>query len=125
MTTRRRKSGKTASKHTALWIILAIALFLIIVFLGFTYYFKYHFFFHSTINRLSVSGMTLNEAKDRLKEEAASYLLTIYDRNGEKYHITAEDIDYAYVPGEEEQKLLTSQKPYQWINSLFKEQDYT
>lgn len=125
MTTRRRKSGKTASKHTALWIILAIALFLIIVFLGFTYYFKYHFFFHSTINRLSVSGMTLNEAKDRLKEEAASYLLTIYDRNGEKYHITAEDIDYAYVPGEEEQKLLTSQKPYQWISSLFKKHEYT
>ena len=125
MTTRRRRSRRTTAKHTTLWIILAAVLFLVMIFLGFTYYFKHHFFFHTTINQLSVSGMSIDEAKEKLKEKTASYLLTIYDRNGEKYHISAKDIDYTYVPGEEEQKLLSSQKSYQWISSLWKKHEYT
>lgn len=127
MTTRkRRKSRIHTPKFTALWIaLLATILAIAAIFLGFTYYFKHHFFWNTTINQLSVSGMTLNEAKEKLKEEAASYLLTIYDRNGEKYHISAKEIDYAYVPGEEEEKLLTSQKSYQWILSVFQKHEYT
>ena len=127
MTTQRRKKSKRhAHQYIALWIaLLTTFLFITAAFLRFTYYFKHHFFWNTTINQLSVSGMTLDETKNKLKEETASYLLTIYDRNGEKYHISGKDIEYSYVPGKEEEKLLASQKPYQWLTALWKKHAYT
>lgn len=109
-------SPVTKSVFLALGILLAL---LLLIYIYFTFYFKNHFFWRTELNHLSVSGMTLEEAQDKLKAETDSYLLTIYDRDGNKYHINAADINYTYIPGKEEKQLLSDQQSWKWVGSLF------
>ena len=84
MPKRRRRSCLT--KGLILGFGIPVLLFLIL-YIVFAVYFRSHFLWRTEINGLSVSGMTPDEAKDKIKEASESYLLTIYDRDGNKYHI--------------------------------------
>lgn len=121
---RKRRQSSLIARGLLLGFCIPLLL-LLILYIVLTFYFHTHFFWRTQINHLSVGGMTLEEAKEKQKEECASYLLTIYDRNGNKYHIHASDIAYAYVPGEEEEKLLGSQKAWQWPKCLFSDSSLT
>lgn len=121
---RKRRHSSSISKGLILGFGIPLLL-LLILYIVFIFYFRTHFFLRTEINHLSVGGMTLEEAKEKLKEECASYLLTIYDRDGNKYHINASDISYTYVPGKEEEKLLNSQKAWQWPKCLFSDSALT
>lgn len=113
---RRRRSSPAAGLILGFGIPLLLLLALYIIF---AFYFHSHFLLRTEINGLSVGGMTADEAREKIKDETASYLLTIYDRDGNKYHISASDIDYTYVPGSEEEKLLKGQNSWKWPKSLF------
>ena len=116
----RKNRRKTAFFPKGALVITSVLLLLFfLIYMLFTYHFKTHFFWRTEINNLSVSGMTLDEATDRLAKEAESYLLTIYDRDGNKYHISASDIDYTYIPGSEEAALLEQQHALAWPKALF------
>ncbi len=52
------------------------------------------------------------------------YLLTVYDRDGEKYHVYGEDIKCSYVPDGSVEKLLKSQNKFQWFKMLLHPKEY-
>lgn len=111
---------KRSSKGKAIVIsILAVFLLLTALYLAASYYFTSHFFFRTKINGWRVGGMSLEEAEEKVGKSAKDYLLTIYDRDGEKYHVYGEDISCSYVPDGTIEQMLQSQNPLEWITAVF------
>lgn len=103
-------------------IITASAVTVVLLFVMYisgVIYFKNHFFFHTQLNGIDVGRMTAEDAQDKITQETQDYLLTIYDRDGAKYHIKGYDIDYEYEPAGEEAKLVAAQQRFAWPMNIF------
>ena len=117
----RRRSGRQQYITRRIQIIgAAVAAVLVILFLCMSFYFRNHFYFHTQINGLKVGGMTAEKAEEKIAKEVGDYLLTIFDRNGNKYHIMGRDIDGVYVPDGSLKKALKKPNRGAWIPSVFK-----
>ncbi|MBO5373314.1 MAG: peptidoglycan binding domain-containing protein [Lachnospiraceae bacterium] len=117
----RRKKKKTGVIRKSITLAFGIVGFAILaVYLFFGFYFQSHFFFQTRLADIDVSGMTAEEAAEEVGSEVKDYLLTIYDRNGNKYQILGVDIDYNYQPNGEEEKLLEAQKSFLWPKEILK-----
>ncbi len=99
--------------------ILGVFLLLAAVYLFMGYYFSSHFFFRTKINGWKVGGMDLPAAEQKVGDGVEGYLLTVFDRDGEKHHIYGEDIGCSYVPDGSVEKLLKRQEPFRWPVMLF------
>lgn len=116
-----RKKKKAGIIRKSLLLAFGIILFFIIgtyVFLG--VHFRSHFFYQTSIEDVDVSGMTAEEAIKELRSEVQDYLLTMHDRNGNKYQILGVSIDYDYVPSGEEEQLIGEQKSFLWPKEITK-----
>lgn len=103
-------------------ILIAIAAFMIIIFsiyLGFSFYFKKHFFFRTEINGLKVGGMTIAEAEQKLSDEVDQYLLTVYDRDNEIYYVKGSEIGCKYISDNSVGRLLKEQNVFAWPKLVF------
>ena len=120
----RRRRGRYGQRgwngKLALIIIGCVVLLLAITYLALSLYFRNHFYFHTEINGLKVGGMTVEEATEKISDDAEDYLLTIYGRDGEKYHIYGRDIDNSYVPDGSLEEAMEQQNMFGWIPSIFK-----
>lgn len=102
-------------------VLLAFGLLLgviLAVYVYFCIYYRSHFFPNTLIADTDVSGMTEEEAVGAIKSEVNDYLLTIFDRDGNKYHILGADVDYNYESRGEELDLLKEQKWLFWPGKL-------
>lgn len=99
-------------------------LFLAVIYFGLAFYFGSHFFFRTRINGWKVGGTSLEKAEEKVGDGVEDYLLTVFDRDGEKHHIYGHDIACAYVPDGSVEKLLKEQKKFQWILALFQPKTY-
>lgn len=116
-----RRKRRAHILRRSLLLAFGIILFLMLalyVFMGI--YFQSHFFFQTKIEDVEVSGMTAEEATKELRMAVKDYLLTMYDRNGNKYQIVGPDIDYDYHSLGEEEKLIKQQKPFLWPSKITK-----
>lgn len=77
--------------------------------------------FVGTIKCGNKKAAYLEEKNHRFAED---YLLTIYDRNNDKYHISGMDIDYQYVAMQNEQQIIERQSPFAWPVEAFKSHMY-
>ena len=94
-----RRKRRTGILRRSLLLALGVVLFLIVVvYVYFGIYFRSHFFFQTSIEDVDVGGKTAGEAVSELRSEVRDYLLTLYDRDGNKYQITGADIEYDYSP---------------------------
>lgn len=119
---RTRKSRRSQRRaRLILGLILILILLLGMTYLFISLYFRKHFFPHTEINGLKVGGMTAKEAEEKIAADVGDYLLTIFDRDGEKYHIMGREIDNSYVPDGSLEKALQAQNGYAWIPALFRE----
>lgn len=109
------------NKHVKLFIYaFMITIFILLaVYLGFTFYFRNHFFFGSTINGIDSSRMNVESVEKSIRNEVKNYVLQIDGREDLTDIITADDIDYKYVSDGAVEKLLDQQNPFMWISSLF------
>lgn len=101
-----------------------IAGVLLAIYVGFAIYFNSHYIFNTTINSIDSTGKTPEYVIKKCSSVASDYLLTIKDRNDNKFHIKGIDIDYQYVPLGEEEEILESQNPWAWPESFFKSYEY-
>lgn len=115
---RRKKSVLQKSLHLALGTVVFIFL---AVYIFFCFYFRSHFFYQTRMEDMDVSGMTAEEAAENLKSEVRDYLLTIYDRDGNKYQILGMDFEYEYQPSGEEEKLVSDQQFLLWPGKITKQ----
>jgi len=115
---RKKKGVFQKSLHLALGTVVVLFLS---IYLFFCFYFRSHFFYQTQMEDIDVSGMTPEEAADRLKSEVRDYLLTIYDRDGNKYQILGKDFEYEYQPAGEEEKLVEAQQSLLWPGKISKQ----
>ncbi len=103
--------------------ISGVILLLLAIYLGFAFYFSNHFFFRSRINNWKIGGMSLEKAEEKVGDSVEDYLLTVFDREGEKHHIYGQEIGCEYVPDGSIEKLLKTQEPFWWITAIFHSED--
>lgn len=117
----RKKRKRARIIRRSLMLALGIILFLLLaVYLYFGFYFQTHFFYQTQLEEIEVGGMTAQEAADELRSEVKDYLLTIFDRDGNKYQILGAEIDYDYQPTDEEERLIKEQKSFLWPGRILK-----
>ena len=98
---------------------------LLVVFFGFAVFFRTHFCFRSTINGVSVAGLTVRAAQTRLQNQAEGYELTIIDEEQKEETLSAEDMGmHIDIDEEEIQSLLHGQKPFLWVYESICGMDY-
>ncbi len=106
-------------KRLVIGSVAGIMLLLAAVYFGMAFYFSSHFFFRTKINGWKVGGMSLEEAEGKVGEGVRDYLLTVFDRDGEKHHIYGQDIACEYVPDGSVEKFLKGQNPFRWVVAVF------
>lgn len=111
----RRRRRKIIIGSVSGAVILLLALYF-----GMVFYFKNHFIFRTEINGWKVGGMTTEQVEEKIGDHVEDYLLTVFDRDDEKYHIYGKDIACKYMPDGAVEKLLEKQNPFGWIISVFK-----
>jgi hypothetical protein len=89
------------------------------IYFGMAEYFMNHFYFGSEINRINVSGKTIEDAKKLVTSELKSYTLNLKERKGTSEQIKADDIGLKYNLDEELKKFKDNQNSFKWISGLF------
>ncbi|MCI8484068.1 MAG: L,D-transpeptidase family protein [Lachnospiraceae bacterium] len=111
---RKRKQRIIIGSVTGIVVLLAA------IYFGMAFYFNSHFFFRTKINGWKVGGRNLEKAEEKVGDGVEDYLLTVFDRDGEKHHIYGHDIACKYVPDGSVEKLLKEQSGFRWILAVFR-----
>ncbi len=99
--------------------LIVIALLAIIYVAGFVHY-RNHFLPNTTLNGIDVSGKTVDETEELIKDEVSEYVLTLVERNNVTETIKGEDISLAAEFNGEVKEILSKQNSFAWIGSMFK-----
>lgn len=97
---------------------------LTVIYFGMSIYFKSHFYFGTKINSISVSGKTVEEAKNKILSEANLYKLELEGREDMKGEINAFNIDLKYNLNDELYKIKDNENPFAWIIKIFTPKNY-
>ena len=94
------------------------------VYIGFGIYYNHHFFPKTTIGELACGNKTADYVEEKHTDGASTYLLTVLDRKGNRFHIAGPDFNYQYEAAGEEQALLNKQNGFTWPVNIFKTHRY-
>jgi hypothetical protein len=119
-----KRKKKSAAGRFLLAFFGTTAALLLLGYLSIAYYFQNHYLFHTTIGTTDCSAKTPEYSVSRTKAVTESYLLTIYDRDGNKFLLRGPDFSYDYVVTGEEERILESQNAFAWPVSLWSEYKY-
>lgn len=123
--TEAHKMPSTKKRAIVLIIPFAIIFLLLGIYLGISIYFQSHFFPKTTISGMECGRQDSEYVENYNIRTGEDYLLTLYDRDGNKYSLMGPDFNYSYISSGEEQKLLDSQNPFAWPAEIGKKHDYT
>ena len=115
----RSEKGKEKFRKTALFAGGGILGVLLLVYLGFAFYFTNHFYFNTTINGNDFSGKSVKEVEAYMEKQVKGYTLTLKENDGGTEVISGEDISLEYLPGKELEKIVKDQNALLWIRALF------
>lgn len=96
-----------------------ITIFLIGVYLGFAQYFKTHFYLGTTINGISIAGLSLEDANAKLNAALQDYTLTIIERGDLSEQIKSQDISLSYNSLNDLPTYIDAQNGYGWVGAVF------
>ena len=115
---------KRRMRSIALSALSGTAAALVGVYVGFGIYYNKHFFPKTTIGELACGNKTAEYVKNKHIDGASTYLLTVYDRPGNKFSIAGPDFDYQYEATGEEEALLKKQNGFTWPVDIFQSHNY-
>lgn len=92
---------------------------LVVVYLGFAFFFSSHFMFFTTINGTDVTLKSVSQVEEYMRQQVADYTLTLEESDGDTEEISGSDISLEYVPGDELEKLVKGQENFLWLKALW------
>ena len=113
------------NKKKVLYVVIAIAATITLVYLGLALFFTKHFYFNTFINGENYSASSVNSAQNLVLDTSNHYTLTINGREGLTDTITSADIGLKLEFGEEFQNIIKKQDAFRWPISLFTKSEYT
>ncbi len=110
--------GKRFIKH--LLIIMCIILVSLMgTYIGLAIYYHNAFAYGTWINGVYCTGRSINDVNEELAKGFSYDGIVIYDKDGNTWQISAEDIDYRYDFARALEIYLQQQNAWVWIDSLF------
>lgn len=105
---------------TPLIVVLALTLATLVgIYIGGVSYYKKHYFPNTFIGGTSYANQSADYVVEKNKQYADDYLLSVFDRNEDKYHVAGLNINYRYVETGEEQALIDRQNAFIWPIEAF------
>ena len=107
-------------------ISFIISLVIVVLVVGYTfgvYYFKEHFYPNTTINGVSVGGMSARDADVAVLETFPSYMLTVRLREAE-FKISGSDFGFRWAVHQSAKTFLDNQNSLLWFKGIFESQQY-
>ena len=86
--------------------------------------YRNRFFEGTVINGIDCSGLTAQEATEKIREKVENYQLQITFRENQTEEIPGREIDYRYVSDGSENELMEAQNPLLWIKGYFSPEQY-
>ena len=120
-----RSTEMRENKKKILYVVVAVAAIVTLVYLGLALFFTKHFYFNTFINGENYSAGSVNSAQNFVLDTSNHYTLTINGRDGITDTITSADIGLKLEFGEEFQNIIETQDAFLWPFSLFKKCEYT
>lgn len=114
-----KKEKKTKLKKQVYIALGTVAGVLLLVYLGFAFYFNSHFYFSTTINGNAFGMKSVKDVESFMMEQVAGYELTLLENDQTTEKISGKDISLEYRPGNELEKAVKEQNPFLWPKSLF------
>ena len=117
----------TASKPVKIVAIAGCATLavLLLLYIGFSFYFSKHFYFGTKINNANCSGLTSSKAKEEILNKLDSYTLTLEEANDKTEQITSDDINMQTEITTDLSSLKKEQYALLWPACIFKKYNYT
>lgn len=108
---------KRILKHMA--VILGIAtVSLMVTYVGLAVYYHNAFIYGTWINGIYCTGRSIQEVNDELVKDFTYDGVTVVDKDGERYVISAEEISYQFDFKKALEIYQKRQNPWMWIDSL-------
>ncbi len=123
-----RRSNKISTKTLKIiLLILVVALAALVagIYISLSMRYQKQFFQGTKINQLDAGNKTPEQIQSIFASQADDYKIEITFRNNQTETITADQIDYQYVPDDSIQKLLESQNAVLWPKGYFTTTQYT
>ena len=120
-----RSTEMRENKKKILYVVVAVAAIVTLVYLGLALFFTKHFYFNTFINGENYSADSANSAQNLVLDTSNHYTLTINGRDGLIDTVTSADIGLKLEFGEEFQNIIKTQDAFLWPVSLFKKSEYT
>lgn len=117
-----KKKGSRKKPLIALLVMLGV---LVLAYAGAALFFTKHFFLYTKINGTEFSAKNVSAVEKYMEGQVQDYTLTLQEIDGDKEVIDGDDIDLAYVEGDEIQTLLKKQNPLLWITALWNHPEIT
>ena len=108
---------KTFLKHLAI-ILCIILVSLMGTYIGLAVYYHNAFAYGTWINDVYCTGRSIEEVNNDLVSNFKYAGITVYDKDGNSYEITTEQIDYQYDFVKALEIYRKQQNPWMWIDSL-------
>lgn len=118
---RKRRKARLRALVAALMVCAAVA---VISYISVSVYYETHFFPHTEILNVDCGNKTAEAVAEKLSDRAGSYLLTIFDRTGEKYLVRGADIDCRFVNADAVEEALSDQVGFTFPAHLKDEKVY-
>lgn len=121
---RKRHSFLQENKGKIICLGIGMVLLLGIGYIGIAMFYKSHYMPKTCMNGISIGNLKLDEAEKKLQREVSCYMLTIYNRDGEKVQLLGPDFGYSYLSDGEADKILKDQNYFSWIFKIGADNDY-
>lgn len=82
------------------------------------------FFEGTVINGIDCSGLTAEQAREKIRQKVEDYQLKITFRQEQTETISGQEIDYQYASDGSEKALMDAQNPLLWIKGYFTPEEY-
>ena len=108
---------KTLMKHLAI-IFCIILVSLMGTYIGLAIYYHNAFAYGTWINNVYCTGRSIQEVNEDLVRNFAYEGITVYDKDGNSYEITTDQINYQYDFVKALEIYRKQQNPWMWVDSL-------
>lgn len=106
-------------------IFSAVFLGLLLIYLGFAFYFRTHFYFKTTINEVDVSGKSIASTKGAIQKRLDEYELIITERDGTTETVIGKEFDLTAGWTQEVEEFLNNQNGFSWVQKLWNPDAYS
>ena len=126
MSRRQSKRRRHTGSRILLFVLMAVILLILAgIYVGVSMYYRTHFFPGTYINGMDCSGMTVEEAENRIANKAEDFILYIHEREGKLEQIDGAHMGYQYLSDGSVQAVKDAENPMEWMYAYFHPESYS